>query len=108
MRYGFLTLLNWDRGLVFDTYIGINNAADVKGDALFIGLGDLGATFLEINLLTQEITQKNDFLGVGSEQNITSWFNGDKFYVLRTALGSVARFAGVERMEVWELDPDAL
>ncbi len=98
----------WAPFLTFQDYRGVNNMALVVGDKLYLGLGELGDVLFEIDLISGSIIEKNVFPGVVGEQNVAIWVRNDNLYIIRSAITANARFTGVDRMEVWELDPDAL
>ncbi len=88
--------------------LGSRGIAEVIGDKVYIGMGLPRRDFLEINLLTGESIEKNLYPGIVAENNVASWAHNGRVFVLRTAVTNQATTAGIERMEVWSLNPNAL
>ena len=77
--------------------------AEVVNDKVFVGLSDSRRDIWEVDLTTFEWKRKNFFPGSFRGNNVASWVNNGRVYVMRYDV-----FNADTPMEIWELQPDIL
>lgn len=98
----------WTDFLSSDVSMGSNNIAVKIKNKVLLGLGIESSSLFEIDLIDQSMIEKNKFIGSSEESNVAFCVYEEKLYVLRTGFSPDSRGDDIERMVIWEFNPDEL